>query len=95
MVRRDELGDRAAGVVADQQHVAEVVLLEQAGDEAREAGRREVGAGGTGTSWEPSGSVGASTSTSVAERGHDLAPQAVVGEQPVQEDDGGHAGRRR
>ena len=69
VVRRDELGDRAAGVVAHQQHVVEA--LEQAGDEPGQAGRREV-LPGTGVVCEPSGSVGVTASISSPSAGTTL-----------------------
>ena len=42
--RGRDLGERAGGVVADQDHVAEVERLERVGDHAGERGRAQVGA---------------------------------------------------
>ena len=43
VVRHDELADRAAGVVSDEHHVAQVELLHDAGDHPRDAARGNVG----------------------------------------------------
>ena len=45
MISRDELGERATGVVADEGDLFELEALEQLPDQAGEPRRREIGGG--------------------------------------------------
>ena len=85
MLGRDQLADRAPGVVADQGHVLEVQRGDEVGHDPRDAGRREIRVRAhrhaVGAEWEVRDDAAELT---LQQRGH-LPPQGSVDEQPVDE----------
>ena len=90
----DELGERSAGVVADEYDVAKIELFDESFDESRQRGEGESQFGWSGLAvgshrqrWDDAAMVG----TEVLDH---RRPECFVHEQPMQEHDHGTGGAR-
>ena len=87
VARRDELADRAAGVVADQGHVLELERVHEVGDDPRQPGGVRSASGRIAVRCEPSGQSGAMQRCSPSSSGTTLRHSVAVGEEAVDEQD--------
>jgi hypothetical protein len=87
VVERDELADRAAGVVADERDVLEVQRGQEVAHQPGDARRRELGVSVHRRAVRAERQVRHDAARPALEQRSDLAPQGSVDEQAVDEDD--------